>query len=152
MFHKSAFWVMTLLGSITLSIIGNLLTPTIRRLLSRFSSVYKIKADKQRERYEIILDFLREDNGRIYILKMDVLHQLLWSIMIQSFALTALLAVDGWVGKLIAVILTIINFKFLSDTIGLFSKVRGAESAIFEELQAKLSEHEEERKKGEPRF
>jgi len=138
---------MTLLGSIVLSIVANLLTPLTQKVLSRVSAAYSRRAHIKQTRNQIIINYLREDKSRIYILKLDVLHQLMWSILIQGFALSALIAFDGVVGKLISIGMTITNLRFMIDTMNLFSKVKAAEAADFEEINERLAQYDIERNK-----
>jgi len=121
LFKEEFFWLFTTIGSVFLSVVSNLVTPFIR---SKISSVKKKNKDYDSK----IVSYLKKDKNKRIMLRLDVIHQLLWSILIQAFTVSIILADRGGVGSLIGIFMTILNIYFMNQSISMYRYIKLSES------------------------
>lgn len=82
-----AFWVASTVGSVALSVIGNLVTPKVAQAISERSSDRRKKVEKQRARFlgEVIIRVTRPE--KILYTKIDSMHAFLIACVFMLFAL-----------------------------------------------------------------
>jgi len=123
--REKSFWVATTIGTIALSIIANLLTPVIRSLFSKSSRRLRDIINKKKVEEEHFLEELLKNESELVNYKMDLVIQLLWSVLIQVFALISILEIPF--GFFLGVLFTAVNLVFIKESIRLQRLLREAE-------------------------
>ena len=123
--REKSFWVATTIGTIALSIIANLLTPVIRSLFSKSSGRLSDIIIKKKVEEEHFLEKLLKNESESVNYKIDLVIQLLWSVLIQVFALISILEIPF--GFFLGVLLTVVNLVFIKESLRLQRLLREAE-------------------------
>ncbi len=123
--REKSFWVATTIGSIVLTIIGNLLTPVVRSVGSRLSRRLAAGISERRKAENGFVERLVGDEGELLRSKMDLVTQLLWSVLIQLMALMCILRIPF--GILFGGVLTLANLVFIGESLRLQRLIRDAE-------------------------
>ena len=123
--RSSLFWIASTTLAIIISIAGNLLTPAVERLVARFSRTVSQRRTARKEVVDRFVAYLAADAQRIVSTKIDVLHQLLWSILIQTFAFSAI-ASDLGILTIFGALLTGDNVHAMRESIQLYGYARDA--------------------------
>jgi hypothetical protein len=134
---QPAVWILTTFGAILLSVIGNLITPSVKDLLAKLSTRIQDRQTKKRRSMGQAIEALRQDSTLLLSWKITVLQHLLWEVLLQLLAISAIL-LGGHIAGTIA---TLLNIVLINRTAELFKVVYAAEGK-----ENKYSKYLEEKK------
>lgn len=115
--------LLSTLGALLLSVIGNLLTPFVKDLLAKLSTRIRDGQAKKKRSMGRAIETLRQDSTLLLGWKITVLQHLLWEVLLQLLAISAILL--G--GHIAGVVATLLNIVLINRTAELFKVVYAAE-------------------------
>lgn len=129
--------LLSTLGALLLSVIGNLITPFVKDLLAKLSTRVRDGQKKKKRSMGRAIETLRQDSALLLGWKITVLQHLLWAVLLQLLAISAILL--G--GHIAGVVATLLNIVLINRTAELFKVVYAAEGG-----ENKYSKYLEEEK------
>jgi hypothetical protein len=129
--------ILSTLVGIFIGVLGNLITPLVKDLLAKLSTRIRDRQTKKKRSMGRAIEALRQDSTLLISWKITVLQQLLWEVLLQLLAISAILL--G--GNIAGVLATLLNIVLINRTFDLFKVVYAAEGK--ENKYSKYLEEEE---------